>query len=285
MSDSRDDFIIAIRYALLKKSTKQKFSLFFLIILSIATITLDRSSLSVMSTSRAVLNDLIYQVASITSVPGKSINYLAKVKKNHFSIYEQNKFLQDEVIKLKNNQFNNIFLRTEIDNLKKILTLTDTRSLEGDISIPARIILDQKSPYMQSLLTNKGTKNGILKGMSVFSKNILIGTVVEVNYMTSRILLLTDLNSKIPVIIQNSDVNAILSGGGSKNDFFLEYLPDEFNLEPDQVIFTSGKGGFLAAGIPVAQSYLNKKNEVAIKALADPDQASIIFINNGQLNK
>ena len=61
MSDSRDDFIIAIRYALLKKGVKQKFSLFFLILLSIIIIILDRSSLSVMTHVRSVLNDLVYQ--------------------------------------------------------------------------------------------------------------------------------------------------------------------------------------------------------------------------------
>ena len=76
MPDSRDDFIIAIRYALLKKGAKQKFSLFFLIILSIAIIVLDRSPLSIMSSTRTVLNDLVYHVTIVSSSPEKFVKYL-----------------------------------------------------------------------------------------------------------------------------------------------------------------------------------------------------------------
>jgi len=285
MPDSRDDFIIAIRYALLKKGAKQKFSLFFLIILSIAIIILGRSSLSIMNSTRAVLNDIVYHVAIVSSSPEKFVKYLTKTTKQHFTTYDQNKFLQEEIIELKKKQLNGIFLKTENEILKNVLHLSNTRSLEEDISILAKVILDKESPYLKSLLINKGKKNGIMKGMSVFSKNFLIGTIIESNYLTSRVLLITDLNSRIPVILENSDINAILSGTGNSNKLVLEYLPDQFKIMPDQIIFTSGKDGYLAAGIPIAESYLNEKNEVAIKALADTDQALIIYITNGQFNK
>ena len=285
MSDSRDDFVIAIRYALLKKGAKQKFSLFFLIILSIAVIILDRSSLSIMSSTRAVLNDLVYHVAIVSSSPEKFVKYLAGTTKQHLTTHDQNKFLQEEIIKLKKKQLDGIFLKTENKILKNALSLSNTRSLEEDISIPAKVIIDQQSPYLKSLLINKGSKHGIMKGMTVFNKNFLIGTIIESNYLTSRVLLLTDLNSRIPVILENSDINAILTGTGGKKKLVLEYLPDQFKIGPDQIIFTSGKDGFLAAGIPIAKSYLNEKNEVDIKSLADPDQAYIIYITNGQFNK
>ena len=285
MSDSRDDFIIAIRYALLKKGSKQKFSLFFLIIFSIAIIILDRSSLSIMNSTRAVLNDLVYHVVIVSSSPEKFVKYLTETTKQHFTTFDQNKFLQEEIIELKKKQLNSIFLKTENKNLKKILTLTNTRSLEEDIFITAKVILDKESPYLKSLLINKGKKNGIMKGMTVFSKNFLIGIIIESNYLTSRVLLITDLNSRIPVILENSDINAILSGAGNSNKLVLEYLPDQFKIMPDQIIFTSGKDGYIVAGIPIAESYLNEKNEVAIKPLADTDQALIIYITNGQFNK
>ena len=65
MADNRDDFIIAIRYALLKKGAKQKFSLFFLIALSITIITLDKISVPLVTTTRAVLNDFVYHVSFV----------------------------------------------------------------------------------------------------------------------------------------------------------------------------------------------------------------------------
>jgi len=285
MADSRDDFIISIRYALLKKGAKQKFSLFFLIILSILTITLDRSSLTVMTPVRAVINDFVYQVNFASSTPGKFISYLGKLTKRHFTTYEQNGFLQEEIIKLKNDKYTSIFLKTENEILKNALSLNNVKSLEEDISIPAKVMTDQESPYLKSLLINKGMKDGILKGMTVFSKNYLIGTIIETNYLTSRVLLIIDLNSKIPIIIEDSDINAILSGTGKIDDLALDYLPDQFNVGPNKIIFSSGKAGFLVAGMPVAKTYLNKRNEVHIKALADPQQALIVYVTNGQINK
>jgi len=272
MSDSRDDFIIAIRYALLKKGTKQKFSLFFLIILSITIIALDKSSFKVTSISRAILNDFVYQVAVITSVPGKIFNNFIQSSKQHFVVYKENEILKSEIKNLKTKEYETIFLKTE--NFAK-----------DHISIIAKVILDKKSPYLKSLLLNKGKKNGIIKGMTVFSDNFLLGNIVESNYLSSRVLLITDLNSKIPVMIQDSTTNAILTGNGNKNDLNLEYLPDGFVLEPNRVIFSSGKDGILDEGIPVAETFLNKKNKVAIKTLADPDQASIVYVNIGQIEK
>ena len=121
--------------------------------------------------------------------------------------------------------------------------------------------------------------------MTVFSQNYLIGTIIEANYFTARVLLITDLNSKIPVVLQDTGVNAILAGAGKKTDLTLEYLPDDIVLLPNKIIYTSGKDGFLASGLPVAETYLNKKNKLMIKSLADPEQASIVHITNGNFNK
>jgi rod shape-determining protein MreC len=285
MADSRDDFIIAVRYALLKKGAKQKFSLFFLIILSVLIITLDRISVPFITSSRAIINDIVYHVAVVVSTPGKFVKYIGQVKTNHFYIVEENENLKKEIKLLKLNRYDNLFLKTENESLKQALKLGGAKNRDQKSSVRARVILDQESPYLKSLLINKGTKNNIIKGMAVFSKSYLIGTIVETNYFTSRVLLITDLNSKIPVVIQDSDVNAILVGMGKKTELDLEYLPNEFALEPNKIIYTSGKAGFLAAGLPVAESYLNKKNTVHIKSLADPRQASIIHVTEGQFNK
>ena len=170
----------------------------------------------------------------------------------------------------------------ENENLKLALGLEKIKITEEDSITIAKVIVDQRSPFLKSLLINKGTKHNIIKGMTVFSKNYLIGTVIETNYLSSRVLLITDLNSKIPTIIQDSDINVILAGKGDKNDFKLEYLPDDFPLESNKIIFTSGKDGFLKTGMPVAETYLDKKNRLKIRSLTDPQQASIVHVTKGQ---
>ena len=285
MADSRDDFIIAIRYALLKKSAKQKFSLFFLIVLSVLIIFLDKLSISVVQTTRAVLNDFVYEIAIVASAPVKLVTYITHKGKDHLNIVEKNKILQNEIDTLKSTRNESLFLKTENKSLKQALNLNDTSIYEENALIAARVILDQESPYLKSLLINKGKKSGIIKGMTVFSKSYLIGTIIESNYLTSRVLLATDLNSKLPVMLQDSGVNAILTGSGKQRDLVLEYLPDEFVLEPNKIIFSSGRGGFLEPGLQVAETYLNEKDKIAIRPLADPQQALIVHITRGQINK
>jgi len=285
MADSRDDFIIAIRYALLKKGSKQKFSLFFLILLSISVISLDKLSVPFILSTRAVLNDIVYQISFVASTPGKFISFLTQVKKKHFDVVNENNILKKEIEILKKGRYNYSYIKTENKSLKEALNLTNKISDEAVFSVTARVLLDQESPYLKSLLANKGVKDGIKKGMTVFSKSYLIGIIIEANYITSRALLVTDLNSKIPVVIQDSGVNALLVGEGKKTSLTLEYLPDEFILEPNKIIYTSGKDGFLAPGLPVAITYLNKKKKLQIKSLSNPQQALIINITRGKSNK
>ena len=285
MADSRDDFIIAIRYALLKKGAKQKFSLFFLICLSVMVITLDKVSVPLLLTTRAVLNDFVYKVTVVASTPGKFITYLETVRINHFKIVKTNKILKEEIQILKNEYFNSLFLKTENKNLKDALKIGDAIEENGNIAIPARVILDQVSPYLKSLILNKGKKDNIVKGMTVFSNRYLIGRIIESNFLTSRVLLLTDLNSKIPVIIQGTNINGLVVGNGKKTELNLEYLPDEYVLEANKIIFTSGKDGTLVPGIPLAKTYLKKNNKVGIKSLANPQQALIVHVTQGEIKK
>ena len=284
MAEQRDDLLIALRYALLKKGTKQKFSLFFLIIVSVLVIILDKLSYSYITKTRAVLNDFIYQVAIVTSSPEKFTKYLIDRGIHHYSVYDENNLLKEQNAELKAQVINNQFLKTENEMLKEALKLNSNKSIEQDVSVIAKVVIDQESPYLKSFLLNKGTSDGVKKGMTVFSDKYLIGTIVEANYLTSRVLLINDLNSKIPVIIQDSNVNAILSGQGVKRKMVLDYLPEQYQLEPGRNIYTSGKDGILAAGIAVGETYYNEKDKIVeVRTLADLDQTLFVQITNGQL--
>ena len=280
MSENRDDFVIALRYSLLKKGTKQKFSLFFLLIFSIFIIVLDKISFTPVNLVRALINDVVYRISVITSFPGKGMMYIGSKTKEHLNVYYENQNLKNRIDVLTRNKFENIFLLTENENLKLALGLEKIKVDSEDTVTVANVMVDQTSPFLKSVLINKGTKHKIIKGMTVFSKNYLIGTVIETNYLSARVLLITDLNSKIPAIIQDTDVNIILSGSGNKNNFILEYLPDGYSLEPNKIIFTSGKDGFLKKGMPIAETYF-KNNEIKIRYLVDPKQASIVHVSKG----
>ena len=133
------------------------------------------------------------------------------------------------------------------------------------------------------IIINKGSKEGIIKGMPVLDGKNLIGRIVEVNYLSSRVLLLNDLNSRIPVIIDKSGDQAILSGKGTERPI-LEYLPELHTPENDLSIFTSGKDGIFYQGVAIGKTRI-KDSLIEVKLFSDPNQLSYVSVQLPSLIK
>ena len=273
MSTSRDDFGIAIRSALLKRGARQKFSLFFLICFSIIIFILDIYPIPFVDKSRAFLNDAIYRVSSVGTSPFRLFSYLKKQTSSHFLVHKENKILKEEleVLKQKNHELE--YLTSELKNMEKLLEIEENENKNFIIS---KVLLDKESPFLKSIIVNKGSRAGIKKGMPVLDGNNLVGRVVEVNFLSSRVLLLNDLNSKIPITFEASADQAILSGTGDKMPK-LQYLPELFEANEGTTIFTSGKDGVFLPGIPVGKTILDD-DKILVKLFADPNQLSFVNI-------
>ena len=109
---------------------------------------------------------------------------------------------------------------------------------------------------IKSVIINKGSNNNIKKGMAVSSDNYLVGKIVEVNFATSRVLLLSDLNSRTPVTIEPGSIQSILTGDG-KNAGFIQYIKDNTLIEQNSLVYTSGTGGLFKPGIPIGKIEIN----------------------------
>ena len=114
--------------------------------------------------------------------------------------------------------------------------------------------------------------------MAVLSDSYLIGKVVEVNYMTSRVLLLSDLNSKIPVTIEPGSIQSILSGDGEKSGVLL-YIKDNFLIVEESIIYTSGTGGLLKSGIPIGKIIQNE-NQNNVNFFVDFSQLRYVKVSS-----
>ena len=112
--------------------------------------------------------------------------------------------------------------------------------------------------------------------MAILSDHYLIGKVVEVNFMTSRVLLLSDLNSKIPVTIEPGSVQSILSGNGL-NAGKIQYIKNKIPLEAGSVLYTSGTGGLLKSGIPIGKIDHNE-NQNSVDFFIDFTQLRFVRI-------
>jgi len=280
MSSSRDDFGIAIRSALLKKGARQKFSLVFLLIIATGIFLLDVYQFKLIKFTKVLINDGIYRVTNISTAPLKFFPIINdKIKRTTFAIKE-NEELKIELENLKNKEFQVEFLKNQNDSLRRILE-SDVK-IKGK-SILAKVLLDKDSPYLKSIVINRGSKSGISKGMPVVDGNYLVGKIVEVNYLSSRVLLLNDLNSRIPITFGEDSIQAILSGK-SENKPSLEYLPDMYEPYGNLTVFTSGKDGIFLPGIPVGKTEMDGLN-VKVRLFSDPNQLSFVTVQLININK
>ena len=274
MEPSRDDFIIAIRSAFLKKGTKQRFSLLGLLFFSILLIVLGKYNFTAINYLKITINEVVYRVSFVVSLPEKYIAYSYRAVEEHIRFYNDYNLKKEELEKLKSEKYETIFLKAENKRLKKVL---DDINYSSELVI-AKVIIDKQSPFLRSIIINKGSKNNINKGMAVLSDSYLLGKVVEVNYTTSRVLLLSDLNSKIPVTIEPGSIQSILSGDG-ENAGNIQYTKDNLPIADGSIIYTSGTGGLLKSGIPIGKIIQNE-NQNNVNFFVDFSQLRYVKVSS-----
>ena len=276
MATSRDDFIIAIRSAFLKKSYQQKFSLLTLIFLSIIIIILGNLNFKPIQYVKIGINEIVYRSSFIISIPENYLKNLGVKLDEHLSIYDQFKKNETELQILKEKKLNNDFLILENKKLRELIN----ESIQSE-DLYAKVLVDKDSPYLKSIILNKGSKDNVKIGMAILDNSYLVGKVIEVNYTNSRALLLSDLNSKIPVLLEPLDVHAVASGTG-KNHGMIEYTKDNYDQEikgKEIIVYTSGYGGLFKPGLPVGKIiYDNEFNDNIINFFSDFRQLDYVKI-------
>lgn len=273
---SRDDFIIAIRSAFLKKENKQKFSLSALIILTLSILILGRYDFKVINYAKLSLKEIAYRSTFIFSTPENVIKNGFIATKNHFFVYEENKILKQKVKDLEIKKYNTQYIQTENERLKE--TLNELKFSSDEIL--AKVIVDKQSPFLKSIIVNKGSKHGVILGMGVIDQEYLVGKVVEVNFTTSRVLLLSDLNSKIPVDILPNNIQSILSGTGGDIGK-IQYIKEEALIESESVVYTSGAGGIFKPGVPIGRTVKNSLNsEINVEFYSEFSQLRFVKLRS-----
>ena len=256
MAASRDDFIIAIRSAFLKKSNKQRFSLIGLIFFSFCLLMLSKINLPVTNYLKIALNEIVYRSSFIISVPEKKVLELTGTIRDHYNVYNDYLKIKEKLNQLQTEKYETKFLKEENKRLKK----TIDEYIYSSEELIAKVLIDKKSPFLKSIIVNKGSKDNIKLGMAVLDGSYLVGKIVEVNYSTARALLVSDLNSKIPVGLEPNNIQSILSGTGKENGE-IEYLESDIFIEDQSIVYTSGSGGLFKSGIPVGIYYKATENE------------------------
>ena len=259
MATSRDDFVIAIRSAFLKKGNQQRFSLIGLIFFSVGLLILSKINLPFTNYLKITLNEIVYRTSFIVSVPEKKILDLSNKIQDHYNVYNDYVLVKEKIKTLESKKYETQFLVVENKRLKKTINEYIFKSDE----LVAKVLIDKNSPFLKSVIVNKGSKDKVKLGMAVLDGSYLVGKIVEVNYSTSRALLVSDLNSKIPVGIEPGNIQSILSGTGKQNGK-IEYLETDILIKDKSIVYTSGSGGLFKSGIPVGIYYQETEEDYEI---------------------
>ena len=250
MASSRDDFIIAIRSAFLKKSTQQKFSLLTLVFVSIFTIILSSLDFKVIRYIKIGINEIVYRSSFVVSIPENFIKNTFIEIVDYSTFFNDYKKKKEELSALKSSNISSEIIEFENKELKELIN----DYISSSDKILAKIIVDHDSPFLKSIIINKGSKDNIKIGTNIYDQSYLVGRVIEVNYKTSRVLLLSDLNSNIPVTIAPQNIQAIITGTGG-NYGEVKYIKDSSldKFTKESIIYSSGTGAIFKSGTPIGK--------------------------------
>ena len=274
MASSRDDFVIAFRSAFLRKETKQKFSLLTLLFVSILIIVSSNLNFKIIKDLRSIINEAVYRSSFIVSVPENLIkNYYLKINE-YSNFYEEYLRIKEESKNFETKEILNEIIINENEELKKLIEdFTFTKN-----KILAKVIVDHDSPFSKTIIINKGSKDGLKIGTNIFDRNYLIGRVIETNFKTSRVLLLSDLNSSVPISIVPGDIQAIVVGDGidsGKIKYIKNNLIEE--IQDQSIGYTSGTGALFRSGAPVGRVSFNQ-NEFFVNFYSDFSQLKYVLV-------
>ena len=277
MASSRDDFIIAIRSAFLKKSTQQKFSLLSLVFVSIFIIFLSSFDFKIVRYLKIAINEIVYRSSFVVSIPENFVKDTFVEITDYSTFFNDYKKNKKELNNLQSKSISSEIIQYENKELKELIN----DYVSSSDKILAKIIVDNESPFLKSIIINKGSKDNIKIGTNIFDQSYLVGRVIEVNYKSSRVLLLSDLNSNVPVTIAPQNIQAIITGSGDKYGqikYTKDGIKDEFSKQ--SIIYTSGTGAIFKSGIPIGTLELEKKsaeNKFYVKFYSDFSQLKYVF--------
>lgn len=214
---------------------------------------------------RTALVDLVVPDLSWVMVPVTKASAMVENFQSYARLYEQNQQLRDELQQMK--AWKEAALQLEQKNAR-LLDLNNVRLDPMLTHVTGVVLADSGSPFRQSVLLNVGARDGIHDGWATMDGIGLVGRIAGVGERTSRVILLTDSSSRIPVVVQPSGQKAMLSGDNSMLPP-LDFLEHPDQVQPGDRVVTTGDGSVFPAGLLVGQVALGTDKRLRVVLAAD----------------
>jgi len=252
----------------------QRFAYLGLILVAFALMMLGKAETIIVEEVRARINDAFAPILEAVAEPAETVRGYLGEARQFLAVHEENQRLSAENQRLL--KWQTVARKVEAENavLRDLLNyeLGPQASYQA-----ARIISDDGGIYSESMLVYAGAREGVKNGQAVVAGEGLVGRIAGVAHRSARILLLSDLNSRIPVMIESSRARGIMAGRNEEKPI-LTKLPPGTIVSPGDRIVTSGHGGAFPQGIPVGQISSVTDNAVEITLFVDSARLEIVRI-------
>ncbi len=225
----------------------QRFAFMGFVALSFALMLFSKAESTGIERMRLAIVDTVSPLLSVLSQPVQAVGQAVDSVEDFFFVYGENRLLREENARLV--QWVQEARRLGVENATlraQLEYVPDKRSQ----FVTARVVADTGGAYFHSLLINAGARQFIRRGQAVIWQGGLIGRIAEVGERSSRVLLITDINSRIPVVVESTGNRAIVRGDNSSYPV-LQFLPDNSPVSLGDRIVTSGHGGVYPPGLSV----------------------------------
>lgn len=239
----------------------QRFAFIFLIAVAFALMLLSRADSDFAERARTSVSDFFSPVLSLFASPVESVGDVIQEVRDMAGLRAENVALRAENQRLLAWQARAQQLEAENAALRE---LNNFAANPGVSQITARVIADGSNAFVRSLLVQAGTHDGVVKGQAAVTGRGLVGRVTAVGERASRVLLVTDINSRIPVQLQRSRERAVMAGDNSSYPT-LVYLSPESDIKVGDHVVTSGHGGVFPKGLPVGVVISAKDGQIRIR--------------------
>ena len=229
------------------KAFAQRFAYAILACAALTLMIVSQAEPRLVETLRVGVADVVSPIFSFFSRPASTIAERVDDLQGILDVHERNQRLEHDNAQLRKWQAVAEQLGYENDHFRRLLKVVPDQRARF---ITARVIADSGGPFIHMVLVNAGASHGVRRGQAVVNHDGLVGRVLEAGEYTARILLLTDLNSRIPVVLEESRDRTILRGDNSPQPY-LAFLATDARIEPGDRIVTSGEGGMFPPALDV----------------------------------
>ncbi|MBP02589.1 MAG: rod shape-determining protein MreC [Rhodospirillaceae bacterium] len=256
------------------KSLIQRFAFLSLVVIIFAIMLIGKADTILFERLQTSVVDIFTPVLSVMATPARTMSTFVANIRELGAIREKNSELTQHNQRLLKWQAVANKLEDENRQLRRLLATVEETGVR---EISARVVTDPGGVFAKSVLVTAGSLSGVAKGQAVVTGEGLVGRVTRSGYRSSRILLLTDINSRIPVRVGDSGEKAVLSGDNSLRPK-LTYLRVDSMVKPGDRVVTSGDAASFPPGLPVGRVIMSDNTALAVQPFVMWDRLQYVEI-------